>query len=684
MKPLLHRPFALAPMPVPLPALLLGLALLLPAAAPAAPAAALDPALERQLTQLVRQGQQDPDEALLALQQLAGTPAAQARRPRLRFAEARLRLQQGDSAAAQVITDELARDAANRAAVELLRAGIAERQGQTSEAALAAQRALELVDGPCAAAAEAAGLRPDCDASTAVGALVILAQDQINRGAQPQALALYQRELALAQAAKDSPAVVNAMGWLASIAQTQDQAAEARQWLERQRQAADGDIVLMAQAKTFEAVVASRSGDKPGQLRAQTEALELAREAGAPRMIARAQNNLADYYMHQGDPARALALARQALPVIQRYKELGTERTLHHNIAVILIKLRQFDAARRENARVEELRRGQVDTTRRIRELRELGEAWAEAGQPKEAIALFHAERELTAEANARNREASLHELQLKYDSSSKQRDLDLLTRDRTIKDQQLGNRQLAQKVGLAVGVLLALLLVLAFVMVRKVRAANRRLKANQALLRAQSERDPLTDLANRRHFLAVMERQPEAQFNGALLMVDIDHFKHVNDEHGHAVGDVVICEVARRLSQAVRAEDLVVRWGGEEFLVFAPDVSQEQLALLAGRILKHVGGTTIDTEDGPLRITASIGFAHFPLPPMHLQVHWEQAVNWADMALYTAKAQGRNRAMGIATVDASDTDALSQIEADFDAACSSERVSLRQVLGPA
>jgi diguanylate cyclase (GGDEF)-like protein len=179
-----------------------------------------------------------------------------------------------------------------------------------------------------------------------------------------------------------------------------------------------------------------------------------------------------------------------------------------------------------------------------------------------------------------------------------------------------------------------------------------------------------------------VMEQQGQPYFNGSLLLVDIDHFKHVNDAHGHAAGDLVICEVARRISQAVRAEDLVVRWGGEEFLVFAPAVSPTQLTLLAERILSSVGAEPVSSSQ-LLRVTVSVGFAHFPLAPAELPLHWQQAVNWADMALYMAKARGRNRAMGIATVDANDSDALLQIEVDFDAACSAERVTLQQVLGP-
>jgi diguanylate cyclase (GGDEF)-like protein len=655
----------------------------------AAAEAVLDEAMQNQLARLVQQAQQQPEAALQALKQLRGQGNSLAAAPnQVRYAEAQIHLAGGDTAAASVIAKELAREPTMSAQALMLSAGVAERLGRTTEAALSAQQALTQLDTQCLPSDEARAKDMACDFRSAAAALRLLSDVQRNRGALVQALTLSTRSLALLQAGNDRFLTVHAMGNMAVLSQSLEKPADAEDWLTKAGQLAEGDALLMATVKTFEAVVAGRNGDKAGLLRAQQEGLTLARQAGAVLLVARAQANLTDYYMTQQSPERALALAREALPVLQRFNDLRYERTLRHNMTVTLLRLHQFDAARREMARIEEIRQGQSDTTLRIRELRELGEAWAAAGQPKEAITLFHIERQLTADANARNREASLDELRLKYDSTRKQRDLDLLNRELTINNQQLGNRRLASQVSIAVAVLFGLSLVLAAVMVRKVRAANKRLKANQSLLRAQSERDPLTDLANRRHFLAVMAQQSAEQamgyFKGALLMVDIDHFKRVNDEHGHGIGDVVICEVARRLCHAVREGDLVVRWGGEEFLIYAPAVSADGVAHLAERVLQSVGSAPIATEDGPLPVTVSIGFAHFPLPPGQLHLHWEQAVNWADMALYTAKAQGRNRAMGIARVNATDSSALVQIEADFDAACSSDQVALRAVLGPA
>ncbi|HMC16837.1 MAG TPA: GGDEF domain-containing protein [Albitalea sp.] len=217
-------------------------------------------------------------------------------------------------------------------------------------------------------------------------------------------------------------------------------------------------------------------------------------------------------------------------------------------------------------------------------------------------------------------------------------------------------------------------------------RSPNRQLEASHARLRVASERDPLTDLANRRHFHAVMQASQRANgpgFIGALLMVDIDHFKRINDGHGHAAGDLVLVEVARRLNDAVRGDDLVVRWGGEEFLIVAMKLTTEQTDQLAARVLASIGETPVRAEGELLRITASIGYARFPLPPYGVPVPWEQAINLADMALYTAKSQGRNRAVGVVSALAADALTLRRIEADFDQGWREGRVTLLQTAGP-
>ncbi|MFG6486618.1 GGDEF domain-containing protein [Roseateles sp. BYS78W] len=650
-------------------------------------------AADRQLlANITRRAFDDPAAMLAELTRRWPADASPAREAAWLFARGRVQLAAGQYEAADVIAVQLmsTEDGADRS--WLLRALIQERAGKP--AGTLAARALAGLERHCPAGDEARAVRElDCDFRATWEALRLQMREQGGQGAFVDAEAAARRALTLARAGGDKHLIALSLGQLAIVLQQQDQGEAARAELRAAHIEAQGDPVAGARVRNFEAVVERRTRDAAAVRAALEAGLQLADQADAPHLAAQLRANLVDPYMHLGLLAEALAAGQRALPVLQRFHDRLNERSLHHNLAVANIKLHQFDAARLELARVVEIPADPADLLPRARELRELGDTWAEAGQYKESLAAFHDERELNARVNERNRSTALEELRRKYDTAARQRDLDLLARDGQLKDQQLENGRLAQKVGIAVGALLLLSTALIGVTLLRMRRAQARLTANQRLLRAQSERDPLTDLSNRRHFLAVMDlaaRQAGAEgFRGALLMIDIDHFKNVNDRHGHAAGDAVIVEVGRRIRAAVRDSDLVVRWGGEEFLVFAPELPGADLAQMAARILNGIGGAAIDTPDGALRITASIGFASFPLGGQGtgsaaLRLHWEQAVNWVDMVLYKAKAEGRNRGVGINGVEAPDADTLAAILQDFDAACLHGQVRLNVLVGPA
>lgn len=159
---------------------------------------------------------------------------------------------------------------------------------------------------------------------------------------------------------------------------------------------------------------------------------------------------------------------------------------------------------------------------------------------------------------------------------------------------------------------------------------------------------DPLTGLYNRRyvlpHLTRVADRAIEKARSYALLLLDLDHFKTINDAHGHAVGDAVLVEAARRMSANLRPSDLVARIGGEEFLVVMPDTS-ENTALLAAERLRSVISKTPFTvpglPEGGRQVTASIGVA---LPRRTRAEPPEILLDRADRALYVAKNSGRNQ----------------------------------------
>ena len=155
---------------------------------------------------------------------------------------------------------------------------------------------------------------------------------------------------------------------------------------------------------------------------------------------------------------------------------------------------------------------------------------------------------------------------------------------------------------------------------------------------------DGLTGLTNHRSFKErfgqLLERSARHGHKAAVLLCDVDHFKKVNDNHGHPVGDEVLRQVARVLKGAVRVIDIPARYGGEEFAVVLEATDLEGALRLAERIREDVGRLEIPTDKGPLSVTMSIGVAAFPDDSRDQA----QLIERADLALYHAKENGRNR----------------------------------------
>lgn len=160
------------------------------------------------------------------------------------------------------------------------------------------------------------------------------------------------------------------------------------------------------------------------------------------------------------------------------------------------------------------------------------------------------------------------------------------------------------------------------------------------------SSRDALTGLANRRNFELALAREVDrvarSGESALLLMVDIDHFKRVNDTHGHGVGDKVIRAVAQALNDSVRPMDLVARIGGEEYAVLLPNCPQAFGPQVAARVRRQVANSVVKLADGsPLAVTVSVGGAFAPQWVRSTPSIWLQR---ADLQLYRAKAEGRDR----------------------------------------
>jgi two-component system cell cycle response regulator len=163
--------------------------------------------------------------------------------------------------------------------------------------------------------------------------------------------------------------------------------------------------------------------------------------------------------------------------------------------------------------------------------------------------------------------------------------------------------------------------------------------------VRNLSIRDSLTDLYNHRHTMELLsnefERVGRYQEGVSLLMIDIDHFKKVNDQHGHPAGDVVLRGVAHVLKDGLRTVDALGRYGGEEFVAVLPHTAHPEALVSAERLRKAVEGHAFRVGDRDLHVTVSVGVATFPSPTVESP---NALIREADKALYRAKEKGRNR----------------------------------------
>lgn len=171
---------------------------------------------------------------------------------------------------------------------------------------------------------------------------------------------------------------------------------------------------------------------------------------------------------------------------------------------------------------------------------------------------------------------------------------------------------------------------------------------------------DPLTGLYNRRQGLSVLEKEMDRWFRTtdplSVLMLDLDHFKRVNDQYGHEAGDRVLCQAADRIRDSLRPFDTVSRWGGEEFLVMLPHTRLADAAQVADRLRLRLYPPMDLGEGRVISVTASIGVATVE-SGVH---HSSQLVEAADKALYRAKEEGRDQ-VWLAAEDLSPTGTMSQ-----------------------
>jgi len=197
----------------------------------------------------------------------------------------------------------------------------------------------------------------------------------------------------------------------------------------------------------------------------------------------------------------------------------------------------------------------------------------------------------------------------------------------------------------------------------RELKASREELARKNDELAHLSLTDPLTGLKNRRFAWellgeeirrvdeewATAEPDVEPESRLVFFLIDVDHFKSINDQYGHEIGDEILVEVAERVRAATRLSDIAVRWGGEEFLVIARDLPRSQWASFAARLRDSIAKPPylLGTDAGPVTCSASLGYAAYPFD-RDVGLGWQQVLRLADQALYAVKQTGRDADLGV------------------------------------
>ena len=444
----------------------------------------------------------------------------------------------------------------------------------------------------------------------------------------------------------------------------------------------------------LQGIVLSTIGRQDEALDAYKKALQIGIDSSMPGTESTALNNISDHYLVSHDYKNAEVFARRAIAKAETIGDKSSAVTPRINLGFALVGQGKVkEGLEYVNTGIQFYK--DAKSVLDVESLTgELASALEKAGMYKEALATLREQQKLSNQLFRSDRAAAVAGLQEKFNAEQRQKQIELLGKENDLKDADIKNRRLQQTVTLLGAIVTVMAGIFIFMLYRKVRKVNEELQNANKQLEFHAVRDPLTGLYNRRSFVEMMksrtalaeaERREENGDNpDCLILMDIDLFKHINDTWGHSIGDAVLTEVAARLKASVRDTDMVLRWGGEEFLIYSPKSNPEQITRLVDRVLRTIGEKPVKVGDLQIPVTVTAGFISLPFSGVPEGLcSWEKTLQMADMALYLGKAHGRNRAYGLAKLLVPHEEAMPVLDHDLSAAISAGMVELIEVIGP-
>jgi diguanylate cyclase (GGDEF)-like protein len=455
---------------------------------------------------------------------------------------------------------------------------------------------------------------------------------------------------------------------------------------------ASGMPAQLAHARLSEYAIAARAGRTRRAEKALQAAVDVLQQLNARESLVVPLSNLAELYIQARRFGEAERTSAAALKISQEIGDAKGSKLATFRLGLTEIYLRQIPAGRKM---VDDALASLEHDDKYVRMLLDYGHALSQVGEGDSALTIYEKAGAVSLAAWRKERQLSYQALQRAYDNQKKQNELTALHHESALKAAELQNERHLKALWVALSVTTLLAAFLIAMLYRRVAKANKSLHVKNEQLFLQSTRDSLTGLFNRHYFYeqvvpshlvkpepAARERRagPDKHAGGVFLLLDIDRFKSINDRYGHGAGDAVLKSVASRLSTALREEDVLIRWGGEEFLAYLPGAATDEARRICARLLAAVSATPIAADGHALTVTVSIGFCPRPATPEETDPDWERLVHLADLCLYRAKTAGRNQAFGIGDAHALTPGAMAAADADLGQASADGSIELLNV----
>ena len=415
------------------------------------------------------------------------------------------------------------------------------------------------------------------------------------------------------------------------------------------------------------------------------QGLEGARQQNNQLLALTFLNNLGSIYIEHKDYPSARQVLTQALTEVLPLNDPDNEQIIRFNLGYI--KAIQDDAeqglAEMQQAFSYYQQKGNKAEIEGY--LTWFANAYRELKDYQKLADTLEWQLRLREEIMSEKREKSISDLQTRYDMKAQTQRITILQQQNELQQQLLENKQLQQRTTLLFILLMSLAAIMLMQLYRKVRRSNLRLRDLNKQLEYQSIRDPLTGLFNRRAMqekMAKRHQEPRPE-SCSLLLLDIDFFKHINDHYGHAAGDAVLVEISKRLTALCQDNELVIRWGGEEFLLVLQRLQQTAIDNLCQTLLRKVSELPVEFEGKTIPVTISGGFINLPFAdvPEH-QFNWERVLQVADMALYLSKVNGRNQINLVTGLRVPFSEAEPHLQSDLSGAIREQMIHYHTIAG--